>query len=241
MPTLAILNNVEHQDVRIITTRSANFGDNVMFVPTFPAEFRSVQACYPILFHRNSSGETYPVALFGFERNENLFLDDAGWHAPYVPAMIRRQPFLIGFQQSKDGSVTDPVRVLSLDMDHPRVSTREGQALFQPLGGRTPYLEETAVLLEDIHAGHAHSKNFVETLQQQGLLEAVTLDIMLADGSRNQLLGFNTIDEDKVRQLPGATLEEFSRQGFLLPVFMVLASTLNVRKLIDLKNARLKG
>ncbi len=238
MANLALLNNVDHKEVRVITTRAAKYGDNVMFAPTFPAEFRSIQAHYPILFHRNPAGETCPVALFGFEQNENLFLDESGWHAAYIPAMIRRQPFMIGFQKPKDASETDPLRVLSLDLDHPRISTSEGQALFQPLGGRTPYLEETATLLESIYAGNAHGKQFVGALEAHGLLEQVTLDIQLADGSRNQLLGFYALNEEKVRQLPGLTLEDFSLRGFLLPLFMVLASTLNVRKLIELKNRR---
>ncbi len=61
-----MLNSVDHRDVRIITDRSAEYGDNVMFVMTSTFEFRSVQAFYPILFHRDERGEIYPVALFGF-------------------------------------------------------------------------------------------------------------------------------------------------------------------------------
>jgi SapC len=239
MANFALLNNVDHKDLRVITTRAARFGDDVMFAMTFPAEFRSVQAYYPILFHQNSDGETYPVALFGFEQNENLFLDESGWQAAYIPAMVRRQPFMIGFQKPKDASETENLRVLSLDMDHPRVSTREGQALFQPLGGRTPYLEEAATLLENIYAGNAHGKQFVAALRQHELIEQVTFDIQLADGSRNQLLGFSALNEEKVSQLNGLTLEDFSQRGFLLPLFMVLASTANVRKLVDLKSRRL--
>ncbi|HEX5789122.1 MAG TPA: SapC family protein [Woeseiaceae bacterium] len=241
MANYALLNNVDHQDVRIITARSADYGDKVMSAVTFPNEFRNIQAYYPILFHSNAAGETWPVALFGFERGENLFLDAAGWHAAYVPAMVRREPFLIGFQKPRDGSETEPARVLSLDMDHPRVSRSEGEALFLPLGGRTPYLEETAALLEGIYAGQTHGAAFVAALEEQELLEPVTLDIRLTDGSRNQLLGFHALNEDRIRALPGLVLEEFSREGYLLPMFMVLASMANVRKLIDLKNQRLSA
>ena len=132
MNNFALLNNVEHQDLRVITTRSAAYGDNVMFTITFPSEFRSVQAFYPILFHKSAGGDVWPVALFGFQEGENLFLDDDGWHAGYIPAMIRREPFLIGYQKSRDASQPEPLRVLSLDLDHPRVSRNEGQPLFQP-------------------------------------------------------------------------------------------------------------
>jgi hypothetical protein len=231
------LNNVDHKDVRIITDRSAAYGDDVMYVMTFAFEFRSVQAFYPILFHRDERGELYPVALFGFESGENLFLDEAGWHARYVPAMIRRQPFLIGFQaeQAQGG---DKRRMLSLDKGSPRISRERGEPLFEPLGGRTPFLEEMANLLETLYHGAEHNRKFVAALQELGLIESVTFDIALADGSRNQLLGFYAIDEEKVQGLSDAALGRLSREGFLMPLFMMLASTVNVRTLVDLKNAR---
>lgn len=231
------LNNVDHKDVRIITERSAEYGDNVMHVMTFPFEFRSVQAFYPILFHRDERGELYPVALFGFESGENLFLDEAGWHARYVPAMIRRQPFLIGFAADQ-AQGSERRRLLSLDPASPRVSKEKGEPLFEPLGGRTKFLEEMANLLETLYHGAEHNKRFVEALQEYGLIESVTFDISLADGSRNQLLGFYAIDEEKVRGLSDAALGKLNKEGFLMPLFMMLASTMNVRTLVDLRNAR---
>lgn len=241
MTTYKLLNNVDHKDTRIITERSASYGDNVMHAMTFPFEFRNVQAFYPILFHRDQNGELYPVALFGFESGENLFLDEAGWHARYVPAMIRRQPFLIAFEAASGQTAGEKRRMLSIDTAHPRVSTERGEPLFQPLGGRTPFLEEMANLLETLYHGAELNKRFVQALQEHQLIESVTFDIALADGSRNQLLGFSAIDEEKVQGLSGATLEAFSKNGFLMPLFMILASTSNMRTLVDLKNARRKA
>ena len=160
MTNFALLNNVDHQDLKIITERSAKYGDDVMFAMTFPHEFRDIQACYPILFHRDDENNFYPLALFGFEKGENLFLDESGWHAPYLPAMVRREPFMIGYQASKEGSDAEPVRMLSLDMDHPRINKETGERLFQALGGRTPFLEDIANLMESIYHGHEHNKAF---------------------------------------------------------------------------------
>jgi SapC len=241
LSTFALLNNVDHKDTRVITERSARYGDAVMFTMVFPFEFRSVQAHYPILFHRDQRGEMYPVALFGFEAGENLFLDDSGWHARYVPAMIRRQPFLIGFEAAAKQGEGEQRRMLSLDMAHPRVNRERGEPLFLPLGGRTPFLEGMATLLETLYHGGELNRKFVQALQEHGLIENVTFDIALADGSRNQLLGFFAVDEEKVQGLPDAALGQLSRSGFLMPLFMMLASTTNVRALVDLKNAKLKA
>ena len=238
MAEFALLNNVDHRDVRIITERSARYGDAVMQVPTFPFEFRNVQAFYPILFQQEANGGFYPVALFGFQEGENLFLDDDGWHAAYVPAMVRREPFLIGFQESKDSANPGRTRVLSLDMQHPRVSADAGggEALFQPLGGRTPFLEEAADLLETIYSGIEHNKAFTRALAEHDLIEAVTLEVELKDGSRSQLIGYHCLNEEKVQALSGGILGEFNREGFLAPMFMVLASMGNIQRLVALKN-----
>ena len=241
MADFALLNNVDHQDVRIITDRSSRYGDNVMLALTFPFEFRNVQAHYPILFQSDADDGYYPVALFGFEQGENLFLDDGGWHAGYIPAMIQREPFLIGFQESSGDGDGERTRVLSLDMDHPRVNTAVGEPLFQPLGGRTPFLENAANLLETIYLGIEHNKAFVAALQEHDLLEALTFEIALSDRTRNQLIGFHCLVEEKVQALSGTTLGDFNEKGYLMPMFMALASLANMERLVELKNKRVAG
>ena len=98
-----------------------------------------------------------------------------------------------------------------------------------------------ATLLEALYHGGELNKKFVHALQEHGLIENVTFDIALANGSRNQLLGFFAIDEEKVRGLSDEALGQLSRSGFLMPLFMILASTTNVRTLVEMKNARFKA
>jgi hypothetical protein len=236
VPNFALVNKEEHQDLRIDTRRSAELGDNVQLAMTFPNEFRNVQSSYPILFRK--SGEDFtPVALLGFEKDENLFLDESGWNASYIPAMIRKEPFLIGTQGGSDDE--EATRVLSLDLDSPRVNKEQGEALFGVLGEMTEFLEGQAAMLESIYEGHRQNELFVKALLDQDLLEAVTFDITLKDGSRNSLLGFYTIAEEKIPELSGETLHLMNRNDMLMPLFMVLASSSNVRRLIELKNRKL--
>ena len=241
MTNFALVNHDEHHDVRIITGRSAEYGDAVMYALTLPFEFRSAQAFYPILFHQEDDGELLPVSLFGFEKGENLFLDDTGWDAGYIPATILRQPFLIGYQGSEIDKDEDKTRVLTIDMDHPRVNKEEGEPLFLPLGGRSDYLEWSADLLEQIYEGLLHAETFVAALRQHDLIEAANFEITLSDGSHNQLLGFHVLNEEKVRGLPGEVLEEFSKKSFLMPMFMMLASLGNMRALIQRKDRKELG
>jgi hypothetical protein len=230
----AVLNNVEHKDLRVITRRAAQYGDDVMFALTFPAEFRSVQAHYPIVFSKTPEGKFQPLALFGFKQGQNLFLDIRGWDATYVPLMIERQPFLIG--SGADGEL-----LVHIDLDHPRVSRTEGEAVFLEHGGTTQYLERTNSMLLTIHQGLAATQPFVAALLEHNLLESFVFDIQLADGSQNRLTGFYTIHEERLRALSGAALERLNTTGYLQAIFMIIASMSNFRALIERQQILLRA
>lgn len=241
MTNHVLLNNVDHKDLKVITTRSAEYGDNVQCATTFSWEFRSIQAHYPVFFTKNAGTEEFAaVAMFGFEDKENLFLSDTGWDANYVPLSIRREPFLIGFQQSADASSGDKEPVIHVNMDSPRLSESDGEAVFLAHGGISPYLEQTNSILNTINEGYAVHELFVKELVERDLLEPFALDIQLNDGSQNRLMGFHTINEDALFELDGDALGSLNEKGFLLPIYMAIASLSNIRDLIDRKNALLE-
>ena len=234
-----LLNNVDHKALRVITTRSAAYGDNQMVAVTVPAEFRSVQACYPIVFQKRAdTGQFQPLALFGFEAGENLFLGAAGWDASYIPLSVQRLPFLIGGVSSPQ-SAEAPQLMVHIDLDDPRVSWSEGEAVFLEYGGTTPYLDRISSILKALHDGLAATPAFIDALLALELLESFVLDVELKDGSSNRLAGFYTVNEERVRTLDGAAVAKLHSQGFLEPVYMVVASTVHLRDLIDRRNRRL--
>ena len=240
MSNYVILTKAAHKDTKVILDRSTAYGDKVKIALTFPPEFRNVQACYPIFFIKDGeTGQFYPAAVFGFEENENLFLSDQGWDASYIPMMIRRHPFLIGYQPGPNGEAAEDNPVVSIDMDNPRLNTEKGEALFTEEGNQTEYLQQSIAGLEAIHAGHEHNKIFIEALLANDLLEPFTLEITLNNGSNNQLLGFYTISEERLRELDGDTLMKLNKEGYLQAIHMQLASFARIRTLIDKKNALL--
>ena len=227
MTQIVMLNNVDHQALRVVTARHARYGDNVMTCATFPAEFRDLQAHYPIVFRKDEQGGYEPLVLLGFQEGENLFLGPQGWDVNYVPLAIERMPFLIG----RSGEQLN----VHIDLSSPRVSRDEGEALFLAYGGVTPYLERVNSMLLAIHQGLQQVQDFIAALREHDLLESFVADIELEDGSQNRLYGFHTINEDKLYALPGAALESLNRAGHLLSIFMVLGSMSNFRGLIDRK------
>jgi len=224
----ALLSNVEHKNLRVITARGKEFGDDVMFAFTFPAEFRNVQAHYPIVFAKSPEGKFQPLALFGFHQGQNLFLKGNTWDAQYLPIMLQRQPFLIG--DAPNG------KVIHIDLDSPRVSQDAGERVFLDHGGSTPFLDRISGLLGALHEGVEAIPAFVAALEEHALLEPFALDIQFSDGAKHRFAGFHTLNEEKLGKLGAEALGKLHERGFLQPVFMVIASLANFRLLIDRAN-----
>ena len=243
MPNFVLLNNLVHKNLRIIRENTLKYGDNEISTVTFPQEFRTVQNEYPIFFQKNpENGKFIPMALFGLRQNENLFLSGGSWDAHYIPVSVKRRPFLIGIQPPKpDQDSSQPSRMVYVDMDSPRISETQGEPVFLPHGGYTPYLESIVDVLEYIQYGTELNESFVDTLLQYELLEVVTLEITLKNGSHNNLTGLYTINEEKLSALDGNAVAELHRTGYLEFIYMVLASHSNVVKLIARLEAQLQN
>ena len=238
MANHALVNPVEHKDIKIITDRSSQYGDNLWYALTFPREFRSAQAHYPIFFNKDpNTGKFMSVALFGFKEQENLFLDDNGWNASYIPVSVLRHPFLIATQTVTEDGVEQQKRMLTLDMDNPRVSHVEGEPLFLPFGGNSDFLDKTASMMEALHLGAIDGQKFTQKLADLDLLEPFTLDVTLDNGSQHQMIGFYTINEDKLDTLDIETIKELRDAKYLQAIYMAIASQSNIRSLIEKKNA----
>ncbi|MDH7638378.1 SapC family protein [Sphingomonas oryzagri] len=237
MSSHAILTADTHRDLRIRTDRAAELGDDMMMALAVPSEFRKLQLDYPILFRLDLDRDKFTaVALFGFEAGENLFVSNGHWDAGYRPLSVDIQPFLIGGR--RDGFEAKQVHI---DMASPRIDRDgEGVRVFDQDGRATPYLERVSAQLCELDAGYQDYAGFFEALRRHELLEPLTLDITLDDGSANRLVGFHTIDEDRLRSLDADALGELHLSGYLLPIFMAVASIGNFAKLIARKNWRLR-
>jgi hypothetical protein len=233
MSQYEVLNKEKHRRLRIKTGYSAALGDAVMYAMTYPTEFRDIQSCYPILFTKDpNTGSFFAAAVFGFEGDQNLFLKDDAWDAPYVPALVQRQPFMIATR----GEGTNESPVVSLDLDHPRVSQDEGEALFNNEGAPTEFLDQKIALLDKLHRGLQHGSGFIDTLLQHELLEQITLDIAFNDGDKKSVQGFYSIAEERLYQLKGDVLESLNQAGYLQPLFMAVASLSRIRDIIERRN-----
>jgi hypothetical protein len=236
MTNNVLLNNVDHQDLRIDTRHGAAYGDSVNQVLIFPTEYEDVQREYPIFFRKDESGEYQSIALLGLDKDENLFLGDGGWQARYVPAMQRRGPFSIALREGEGDGPPQPM--IHVDLDHPRVGAGEGETLFLPHGGNAPYLEHVAGMLRLIYTGLEVSKPMFAAFAELDLIRPVAVEVQLSDEEKYVLPDFHAIDEARLAALDGADLERLHKKGFLRAAFLAATSLGNVSRLIALKNSR---
>jgi hypothetical protein len=174
--------------------------------------------------------------MFGFEQNENLYLEGNVWTADYIPFLVEKGPFSIGVQHKSND---EKGLVISIDLDHPRVSRTEGEPLFLTHGGNSDYLQRISYILNAINQGVVESREFVNDMLKYDLLEPFSLEVTLNNGARHKLQGFHTINEEKLVKLDGDALAYLSGKFFLPAAYMVVASLSNIRKLIGKKNQRL--
>jgi len=233
------LNSEIHRNLRVNTSRGAEFGENIHIVPVIADELRSLVLDYPVCMIKDpETGRFSLSALLGFEPGENLFLEGDRWNASYLPLHVRRQPFMVGFSLDENGHRIPDSAVISIDMDNPRVQESRGEALFKEDGSSTEYLDGVSNLLFGLMNGIESTNVFIETLVELDLVEMAQINITFADGEQKTYDGIYTVHDEKLSELEGEVLQSLHDRGFLQASFLILASMGHVQKLIKLKNTR---
>jgi hypothetical protein len=227
----AVLNNIDHADLRIRLDRGAAYGDAVNQAIVFPTEFEALQREYVLIFRRDEGGNWRATVLLGLDADENLYLEGDRWDADQLPALMEIGPFSIGLP--RPGEAGEPM--IHIDTDHPRVSTGEGAPLFRDQGGNAPYLDRIAATLQAVFIGDQLAAPMFAAFEAAGLLEPVTFDIELASGRRYKLPDCWVIEAGRFAALGAEALAALHAQDFLRCAVWQLSSLGNLPRLIARK------
>ncbi len=199
-------------------------------VPISAAEFAAAALEYSIVFLGNEDAPT-PVVLLGLNAEENLYLEDGHhWKARYVPAFVRRYPFV--FSRSEDGKRY----TLCVDEDFKGCNQEgRGQALFDVTGAGTDYLNSMMQFLTSYQQQITLTNSFCEKLKELDLLEDMTATFQLTNGEKAQVKGFMAVDRTKLSHLPGDTLADLARSGALELIYAHLLSLRNFAELVEIR------
>ncbi|WGD30996.1 SapC family protein [Ancylobacter sp. WKF20] len=213
------LDSQAHRSHRIATAQAPfAFAAGAHLIPAVVDEFAAAAREIPVVFA--PAGTRYAaVFLCGLKPQSNLFVDAQGrWTGTYLPAYLRRYPFILGERQGGDPLVCVDTGFAGFAPDE------DGQALFDAEGKATPALNAMVKLVTDYATSAKRTELLGSKLQEFDLLRSVTIDVQGANGPSASIHGLSIVDEAKFAALPDAALLELRRLNLLGAIYAHLFS-----------------
>jgi hypothetical protein len=204
-----------------------SFSKTVNSVPLLAVEFPNATGEYPIVFA--GSGDTVmPAVILGLRGQENLFLSDNAWKANYIPAFVRRYPFV--FSSNADNSQF----TLCIDEAfHGFNQDGKGARLFTDEGKPSAYVENVLKFLQEYQVQFLRTQAFCKKIKELNLLDPMQAEVTLPAGARTALTGFQAINRQRLKELSGDKLAELAKTDELELIYLHLSSLRNFNTLKD--------
>jgi hypothetical protein len=239
MSKATVLNNVDHKSLKVDTRPGSNDNNQVNRSLVHATEISELHKEFPLVFYKHPGTEQLQLhAILGLEKDENLFISQSGWNTRFVPALLARGPFSLGYKKVLEEGESPKDPVICIDTDDPRVNTEHGEDVFLEFGGEAPYLEYVKKALQTIDSGIQFDKTLFTLVESMDLLEPVSIQIKLSNVEEINFTDYYTINQQKLATLAGESLSKLSQYGVLSLLYFVLSSMGNFQQLIALKNAK---
>ena len=191
-------------------------------------EFFKAVKSQPIVFTKNADGGYLVSALLGIEKDRNNFLNEKyEWvKGEYIPAYIRRYPFIV-VEDKENFS-------LAYDTQCEAINTKEGQALLDSDANQTEYAKGVMNFMENFHTSSLRTLAFIHEVNELNLLEDANIE-MSVQGQNFSFSGFKRINEEKFNALDDVKTMELIKNGYYKLIVAQLISMSNFEKLIALE------
>ena len=217
---LVPLNSKEHANWKVKGLDDASFMQEQHAIPLTVDEFPNAARNYPIVF--SVGDNSVPLILMGLNEGVNTFMgEDGRFNQPaYVPAYVRRYPFMLAkLQPDAD--------VLSLCFDPTTGAIgdyKEGDPLFE----KEQPTEKTKNILEfceQFEQAGQRTGQFVDELKKMDLLMDGEVAIQQTGVEKPFVYrGFQMVNEEKLRELRGDELRKINQNGMLPLIYAHLFS-----------------
>lgn len=226
--TAVPLNFARHGDVSLDAGINYDFSIGVNAAPLMAVELPHAATEYAIVFTANEQ-DVVPAAVLGIRRDQNLYLSpDARWQARYIPAFIRRYPFI--FSASDDGKTL----TLCVDETHPGINREgRGKRLFSDDRKPSAYTQQMLRFLQDYQAQFERTRLFGRHLKELDLLETMQAEVTTPSGEKLSLTGFQAVSREKLRALDAEALASLTRTDELELIYLHLYSMRNFSNVKD--------
>lgn len=212
-----------HHDWSVKVGKNHAFARYVNSVPLVAAEFRVAAAEYVIVF-AGTEKAAMPSVILGIRERENLYVSDTGeWRAKYIPAFVRRYPFV--FSSNDDG------KTFTACIDEEYIGCNQqgmGERLFDAEGEQTQYLGNMLQFLKSYQIQFQRTQAFCKKLKELELLEPMQAQFEPKVGGKVSLSGFMAVNRDRIKKLPGDKLAELAGTDELELMYLHIQSMRNV-------------
>lgn len=224
--TVVPLDTRRHESLRITSpVRPLDYAREANVIPALVDEFDLAMAEIPIAF---LPGTDSPSAVFvtGSAPGTNIYVTDEGlWNGAYVPAYLRRYPFIIG-------DVSESESVLCIDESYEGLGEAEGDRFFSEAGEQQDTLTNALTLAQSYRDAAVRTEAFCRMLRDFDLLQTATLDTVAPDGSKSVVHGLLIINEAALAALSADKLHVLHAEGYLKAIYSQIASLRAVSKLL---------
>lgn len=225
---LVSLDADKHRHLRFSQNQPFDFAREMVLIPVLSTEISRVAREMPIVFPK---GEGVPQALVGVSPGENLHVKDTGhWNGRYVPAHIRRYPFLLSEIPQTEEQRASQGRQYAIQFDQAarHFENPNGHALLDEQGKPTKVLKKVQQVLMALQQDQLKTQQQVALLDQAGLL--VERNITVTQSGENKALsGMRLVDEKAFSQLEPSKLGELRDSGALALVYAHFLSLSNLQ------------
>ncbi|NJN75435.1 MAG: SapC family protein [Synechococcaceae cyanobacterium RL_1_2] len=215
------LSQEEHRDWSIEMGKDYFFAQKTNSVPVMAIEFKQLAHYYPIIFTgTNTENGVFPAVILGVRGDENIYVNQDGtWSVPYIPAFVRRYPFI--YRSQDEGKTL----TLSIDQSFRGFNQQnQGHKLFDERESPTAFLQGAMDFINNFQAQYEPTQAFCQHLQTLELLTPRKADIKLSSGQTMALDGFMSIDRDRFQALDRDRVHELFNNDMLELIYLHLHS-----------------
>ncbi|MDP2157343.1 MAG: SapC family protein [Nitrospirota bacterium] len=221
-----VLNSETHKAIKVAPVKDYGFAAEMNSSIVVCQEFLEAAKYYPIVFS-NTKDVITPVALLGI--SSNLSVDSVGtWQEDtYIPAFIRRYPYILAEGLAGDGSLS-----VCVDSEYAGFDAKDGVRLFTDDGKNTPALDKAIEFMRTYHNQFEITKAFVSQIRDLNIFRAVDANISLTGGKKFTIKNLSMIDEQALLKLSDEQLIKLVRSGALAWIYAHLYSLTNFSKIV---------
>jgi hypothetical protein len=212
------------------------FAAGAQAVPLTVTEFGVAALSYPIIF---AGDRRQPLAVMGVTGDANMFVQPNGYFevGVYVPAYIRRYPFVLANDANREQLVVCIDRAASMLGDLPDLP------FFDPAGQPTDYTKNCIQFCNDYETEIRRTESFVSLLTEFDLFDTrkTTYTPTAPDGSQGppqEIAEYFAVSEERLKALPDDKVRALLDNGAISQIYAHLTSLAGWDRLISIALAR---